>query len=48
MAEQVLAAGWVDLVGMTRAMIADPHLPHKAQGGAADRHSPLCRREYVH
>ena len=33
MAEQLLAAGWVDLVGMTRAMIADPHLPHKAQAG---------------
>ena len=32
-AEQLLAAGCVDLVGMTRAIIADPHLPHKAQAG---------------
>ena len=32
-AEQVLAQGHADLVAMTRALIADPHLPHKAQSG---------------
>jgi len=32
-AEQVLAEGWVDVVGMTRAQIADPHLANKAREG---------------
>jgi mycofactocin system FadH/OYE family oxidoreductase 2 len=32
-AEQVLANGHADLVAMTRALIADPHLPRKAQVG---------------
>jgi len=35
-AEQVLAQGAVDLVGMTRALIADPDLPRKVLAGAAD------------
>src|SRR5205814_2222421 len=30
-AEQVLAEGWVDLVGMTRAQIADPQMANKAR-----------------
>jgi 2,4-dienoyl-CoA reductase-like NADH-dependent reductase (Old Yellow Enzyme family)/thioredoxin reductase len=32
-AEKILADGHADLVGMTRALIADPHLPNKAKAG---------------
>src|SRR5262249_48286754 len=32
-AGRVLAEGHADLVAMTRALIADPHLPRKAQAG---------------
>jgi 2,4-dienoyl-CoA reductase-like NADH-dependent reductase (Old Yellow Enzyme family) len=32
-AERVLASGHADLVAMTRALIADPHLPRKVQQG---------------
>src|SRR5262245_15613956 len=32
-ADQILAEGAVDLVGMTRALIADPDLPRKARAG---------------
>lgn len=35
-AEQVLRAGQADMVGMTRALIADPELPNKAQAGRLD------------
>ncbi|MFM8746462.1 MAG: FAD-dependent oxidoreductase [Aestuariivirga sp.] len=35
-AEQVLASGAADLCGMTRAMIADPEMPNKAQAGRLD------------
>ncbi len=35
-AERILAEGHVDMVGMTRAIIADPHLPRKAQEGRLD------------
>lgn len=33
LAEKVLADGHADLVGMTRACIADPHMPNKARAG---------------
>ncbi|MEM8497771.1 MAG: FAD-dependent oxidoreductase [Pseudomonadota bacterium] len=36
LAEQVLAAGQADLCGMTRALISDPEMPNKAQGGRLD------------
>jgi len=36
MAEEVLASGQADMVGMVRALIADPHLPIKAQAGRPD------------
>ena len=36
LAEDVVASGKADLVGMTRALIADPDLPAKARTGAAD------------
>jgi len=36
MAEQIIANGHADLVGMTRALIADPHLPEKARRGEFD------------
>ncbi len=32
-AEKILANGHADLVGMTRALIADPHMPNKAKAG---------------
>jgi dimethylglycine catabolism A len=36
-AERILALGWVDLVGMTRAHIADPHMLTKIRDGQEDR-----------
>jgi 2,4-dienoyl-CoA reductase-like NADH-dependent reductase (Old Yellow Enzyme family) len=39
-AERLVASGAVDLVGMTRAMIADPDLLAKAAGGRADEVIP--------
>lgn len=35
-AEQVLAAGQADMCGMTRALIADPDMPRKAQTGRSN------------
>ena len=35
-ADRVVAAGHVDVVGMTRALIADPDLPRKAREGRLD------------
>lgn len=35
-AEKILAAGWADLCGMTRAQISDPGLANKAQDGRID------------
>lgn len=35
-AERILAAGWVDMVGMTRAQIADPHMVIKIRDGRED------------
>ena len=35
-AEQVLADGQADMIGMTRAMISDPDMPAKAQAGRFD------------
>lgn len=35
-AEAVLASGAADMVGMTRALIADPNLPNKARAGETD------------
>ncbi|MFQ5875018.1 MAG: FAD-dependent oxidoreductase, partial [Dehalococcoidia bacterium] len=35
-AEQLLKEGRMDLVGMVKALIADPHLPNKAREGRAD------------
>ena len=36
LAEEVLAAGKMDLVGMVRELIADPHFPNKAREGRAE------------
>jgi NADH:flavin oxidoreductases, Old Yellow Enzyme family len=35
-ADQVIAEGTIDMVGMTRALIADPDLPNKVRQGRAD------------
>src|SRR2546428_3002344 len=35
-ADSIVAAGHVDVVGMTRALIADPDLPRKARAGRPD------------
>ena len=40
LAEQILAAGSADLIGMTRAQIADPDLAEKARTGRADETRP--------
>lgn len=36
LAEQLVQEGRMDMVGMVRALIADPHLPNKAREGRAD------------
>lgn len=36
-AERILENGWVDLVGMTRAHLADPHLINKIREGREDQ-----------
>jgi 2,4-dienoyl-CoA reductase-like NADH-dependent reductase (Old Yellow Enzyme family) len=36
LAEQILASGQADMCGMTRAMICDPEMPHKAGEGRLD------------
>lgn len=36
LAERILAEGQADMVGMTRALICDPELPHKARAGRLD------------
>ena len=36
LAEEMLAAGKMDLVGMVRELIADPHFPNKAKEGRVD------------
>ena len=36
LAERLVADGVVDMVGMVRALIADPHLPNKAKEGRSD------------
>ena len=36
LAEQVLAQGKMDLVGMVRELIADPHFPNKARSGRVE------------
>jgi 2,4-dienoyl-CoA reductase-like NADH-dependent reductase (Old Yellow Enzyme family)/thioredoxin reductase len=39
-AEGILAEGGADMVGMVRALIADPELPRKARSGRADQARP--------
>jgi dimethylglycine catabolism A len=39
-AERILAEGWVDVVGMTRAQIADPHMANKARDGRLEEIRP--------
>ena len=45
-AEEILAAGQADLVGMGRALLADPELPDKAKAGRVDEIVPCiaCSR----
>ncbi|MBP8980785.1 MAG: FAD-dependent oxidoreductase, partial [Syntrophobacterales bacterium] len=45
-AEEILAAGQADLVGMARALLADPELPNKAMAGRMDEIVPCiaCSR----
>ena len=45
MAEQAIAEGKCDFVAMARAIIADPHLPHKAKFGERDEIRPCIRCE---
>lgn len=42
-AESIIAQGKADAVAMTRALIADPHLPNKARCGKADETIPCMR-----
>ena len=46
MADQILRWGQADLVGMARALIADPNLPNKAMGGnlEAIQHCIACNQ----
>jgi 2,4-dienoyl-CoA reductase-like NADH-dependent reductase (Old Yellow Enzyme family)/thioredoxin reductase len=43
MAEQILAEGRADIIGMTRALIADPHFPNKAKAGKPEEIIPCLR-----
>jgi len=43
MMERIIAEGQADLVGMVRALIADPELPNKIKAGRADDITP-CQR----
>ncbi len=43
LAEQILAEGKADLIGMARPLIADPHLPEKAQHGHPEDIIPCLR-----
>jgi 2,4-dienoyl-CoA reductase-like NADH-dependent reductase (Old Yellow Enzyme family)/thioredoxin reductase len=42
-AEEIIATGKADGVSMSRALIADPYLPKKAQAGRADEITPCLR-----
>jgi len=44
LANDVLARGIGDMVGMARALLADPDLPKKWQAGAEDRVVPMMDR----
>ena len=43
MAEQILADGRADIIGMTRALIADPYFPEKARLGHSKEINPCLR-----
>lgn len=43
MAEEILADGRADIIGMTRALIADPYLPQKAKLGKPEEITPCLR-----
>lgn len=43
MAEQILAEGKADIIGMTRALIADPFFPEKARLGKPETITPCLR-----
>ena len=45
-ARHALREGWVDMVGMTRAHIADPHIVSKLQAGLEDRIRPCVGATY--
>ncbi len=47
-AEKILADGHADLVGMTRACIADPHLPNKARAGQLEDIRPCVAINACH
>ncbi len=49
-AEQIIASGEADLCGMTRAMIADPLMPQKAEAGRAEdiRACIACNQACIH
>ena len=47
-ARHAIAAGKLDMVGMTRALIADPHIVRKVHDGARGRDPPLRRRQLLH
>lgn len=50
MAEQILADGQADMVGMCRALVCDPELPNKAKQGRLDdiRHCMYCNQGCAH
>ena len=46
-ARHAIAEGKLDMVGMTRAHIADPHIVSKGHGGPRGRDPPLRRRDLL-
>ncbi len=47
-ATRILEGGYVDMVGMTRAHIADPHLIAKIKNGPGRPDQTVCRRQLLH
>jgi 2,4-dienoyl-CoA reductase-like NADH-dependent reductase (Old Yellow Enzyme family) len=46
-ARHAISSGKLDMIGMTRAHMADPHLVKKDHGRPRGRHPPLCRRHLL-
>jgi 2,4-dienoyl-CoA reductase-like NADH-dependent reductase (Old Yellow Enzyme family) len=46
-ARHAISSGKLDMIGMTRAHMADPHLVKKIMEEARGRYPPLCRSDLL-